>query len=70
MLDDEVLWEKDSGWDGFQWINANDKDRSVIAFIRTNGIHKDDIIILCNFTPVTWEDYVVGVPVSIRCNSI
>lgn len=59
---EKALWEKDTTWEGFQWINADDSSRSVISFIRSGENHKDDIIILCNFTPVTWENYVVGVP--------
>lgn len=59
---ERAFWERDTSWEGFQWINADDNSRSVISFIRSGEYHEDDIIILCNFTPVTWENYVIGVP--------
>lgn len=57
------MYELDHKWDGFEWINANDADRSIFSFIRKSKNGKDCMLFVCNFTPVAREDYRVGVPV-------
>ncbi len=52
----------DSSWDGFQWVNADDRDRSIFSFIRRDGTGKNSLLFVVNFTPVAREDYMVGVP--------
>ena len=49
-----ALWEQDSGWDGFEWINVDDADRSSIAFLRTDTEGRR-VICAVNFTPMQWE---------------
>jgi 1,4-alpha-glucan branching enzyme len=56
------FWEIENSWDGFEWINADDRDRSVISFVRRGKKKTDEVIVLCNFTPVEYKDYIVGVP--------
>ena len=56
------FWEIEDSWDGFEWINADDRDRSVISFVRRGKKKTDEIVVICNFTPVFYKDYVVGVP--------
>ena len=56
------LYELDHSWDGFEWINANDGDRSVFSFVRKSKNGKNNLLFVCNFTPVAREDYRVGVP--------
>jgi len=56
------LWEIEDSWDGFEWINPGDNERSVISFVRRGKKKTDEIIVICNFTPVEYKDYVVGVP--------
>ncbi len=55
------LWEIDCSWEGFSWISNDDCNNSVIAFKRTD---KDghDIIVICNFVPVTHNNYRLGMP--------
>ncbi len=55
-----ALYEIDDGWDGFKWLNVEDSDRSVFAFMRMSG----DEVIICvvNFTPIVREDYWVALP--------
>lgn len=57
-----ALYESDDDWDGFQWINANDGDRSILSFVRYSKDRKKSLLFICNFTPVDRPDYRVGVP--------
>jgi 1,4-alpha-glucan branching enzyme len=53
-------------WDcdprGFEWVDANDSDASVISFLRKGKSPGDLILVVGNFTPVPRLDYPVGVP--------
>ena len=55
-----ALWQRDAGWDGFDWLNVDDADRSSIAFLRTDDEGRR-IVCACNFTPVAW-DFRVALP--------
>lgn len=57
-----ALYEWDNNWDGFQWINANDGDRSIYSFVRYSPSHKRSLLFVCSFTPMERPDYRVGVP--------
>ena len=59
-----ALWQLDSDWNGFQWINANDGDRSIFSFIRRDETGKKNLLFVINFTPVARDDHRVGVPKS------
>ena len=52
----------DDTWDGFQWINANDGDRSIFSFVRFSPTKRNNLLFVINFTPVDRPDYRVGVP--------
>lgn len=54
------LYEQDHHSDGFEWIDPHNNAQSVIAFMRKNK--KNNLIIICNFTPEVHFDYKVGVP--------
>ncbi len=56
------FWEIEDRWDGFEWINADDKERSIISFVRRGKKANDEIIVICNFTPVEYRGYILGVP--------
>ena len=56
------LYRQDNDWNGFQWINANDGDRSIFSFIRRDETGKKNLMFIINFTPVERPDYRVGVP--------
>lgn len=57
-----VMYEADSTVDNFEWINADDNFRSVFSFVRKSKNGKNNLLFICNFTPMEWEDYRVGVP--------
>ena len=57
-----AFYSLDNSWDGFQWINANDGDRSIFSFIRRDETKKKNLLFICNFTPMARDDYRVGVP--------
>ena len=59
-----ALYRLDEEYDGFQWINANDGDRSIFSFIRRDETGKKNLLFIINFTPVARDDYRVGVPKS------
>ena len=56
-----ALHQRDDGWDGFQWLSVNDRDRSVLAFLRSAGRHTA-IVCLTNFTPEPYGQYRIGLP--------
>jgi 1,4-alpha-glucan branching enzyme len=56
------MYEQDTSWAGFEWINADDKDRSIFSFVRKSKNGKNNLLFVINFTPVAREDYRVGVP--------
>lgn len=47
---------------GFEWIDCNDSDRSVVSFMRKGKNPNDIIIFVCNFTPVPLLNHRIGVP--------
>jgi 1,4-alpha-glucan branching enzyme len=57
-----ALWEADIEPAGFQWIDANNGDENVIAFIRIAPSSGRRIVCVCNFAPVVREGYRIGVP--------
>ena len=56
------LWEDDADWSGFEWMNADDCDRSTYSFIRKCASDKKRLLFIINMTPMKWEKYRVGVP--------
>jgi 1,4-alpha-glucan branching enzyme len=57
-----ALYQVDFDWHGFEWIDANDADNSVLSFIRRGMNPEDLIVVLLNATPVVREGYRLGVP--------
>ena len=55
------LYELDATWAGFEWINADDRDRSIFSFVRKSKDGKNNLLFVINFTPVARDDYKVGV---------
>ncbi len=56
------MYELDTSWAGFEWINADDRERSIFSFVRKSKDGKNNLLFVINFTPVERADYRVGVP--------
>ncbi len=57
-----AMYEIDGSWDGFCWLNVEEKNRSCIAFMRTGkDAAKPRLVCLCNFTPNA-SDLSFGLP--------
>lgn len=57
-----ALFENQYISEGFEWIDCNDSESSVISFVRKAKDPKDFLLIVCNFTPVPRHDYRIGTP--------
>ena len=57
-----AFYGKDYDWSGFEWINCDDADRSIFSFVRKSPTKRNNLLFICNFTPVERPDYRVGVP--------
>ncbi|PWD52647.1 1,4-alpha-glucan branching enzyme [Serinibacter arcticus] len=55
-----ALWADDFSPAGFQWLDANDGDHNVLAYLRTDG--DDVVVVVQSFSGQTHEDYRVGLP--------
>ena len=56
------LYTIDNSWKGFEWMNADDKDRSTYTFIRRTKDGRNNLLFVLNMTPMTWENYQISVP--------
>jgi len=57
-----ALYELDSDPAGFEWIDCNDSDQSILTFMRKGQSGHEVVLVACNFTPVPRVNYRVGVP--------
>ncbi len=57
-----ALHQVDFDWTGFEWVDFQDVENSVIAFLRRARNRDDYVLVVCNFTPVPRSNYRVGVP--------
>ncbi|MDX2181502.1 MAG: 1,4-alpha-glucan branching protein GlgB [Bryobacteraceae bacterium] len=62
LRDEPALYEVDFEWNGFEWIDFQDVDDSVISFVRRAQDPEDELVFVCNFTPNPRYHYRVGVP--------
>jgi len=61
-LRERSMWHDDFGTGGFEWIQADDKMRSLVTFYRKCSDPRDITIFICNFTHTPYPDYKMGVP--------
>ncbi len=56
-----TLWQRDDSWDGFVWIDADDRERSLLSYRRRDR-EGNEMIVVLNFTPVVHNDFWLRVP--------
>ena len=61
-LNEPALYEIDSHYDGFEWIDCSDTEHSIVSFIRKGKDWRDMLVFVCNFTPATHDNYRIGAP--------
>ena len=57
-----ALWSDDHTNNGFEWIEVNDSDHNVLAYLRKSSDGEDLVAAICNFSGVPHNDYRVGLP--------
>jgi len=57
-----ALYELDFQAEGFEWVDFSNWEKSVLSFLRKDRASKDLILVVCNFTPVVYSNYRIGVP--------
>lgn len=57
-----ALYERGYNDDGFTWIDADNSKQSIVSFVRQGEDVDDDLVILINFDPASYESFRVGVP--------
>ena len=57
-----ALWKLDYDSDGFEWINCVEWEKSMVTFLRKSKKQEDTLVVICNFSDVTYEEELVGVP--------
>lgn len=58
------LWQQNYTWEGYQWLDADNREQSVLIFKRQAEEEEDFTLILLNFQPDTYHKFKMGVPVS------
>lgn len=56
------FYQLDHTYEGFEWIDHSNYEKSIISFIRKGKDKENYLIFICNFTPIVYYDYRVGVP--------
>lgn len=56
------LWQNAYTEQGFEWIDADNSEQSIVSFVRHGDKPADDLLILINFDPASYETYRVGTP--------
>lgn len=57
-----ALYELDGNPEGFEWINCNSANTSLLSYIRRGKKEADNLVVICNFTPIEHKSYKLGVP--------
>jgi 1,4-alpha-glucan branching enzyme len=57
-----ALYQLDFDQAGFEWIDCNDVEHSVVSLVRKGRSTDDSVVIVCNFTPSTHSNYRIGLP--------
>ena len=69
-VDEPALWQRDNDPSGFEWIDAEDADQSVLGFLRWSADRSRVLACVANLTPLPRHDYRVGLPVAGRWKEV
>ena len=61
-LNNKSLWELDHDYRGFNWIEADNSEQSILIFARRSRNDEDTLVFVVNFTSTVYYDYRIGVP--------
>ena len=61
-INEPALHLKQFDWTGFEWIDHSDHKNSVYVYVRHSEKPMDDIIVVCNMTPIPLKNYRIGIP--------
>jgi 1,4-alpha-glucan branching enzyme len=56
-----AFWETDFASAGFEWIDFHDVENCVVSFVRRGRAQEEELVFVCNFTPVPRDSYRIGV---------
>ncbi len=59
-----ALFELDFDDNGFEWVDFSDSEKSIISFIRKSSTTNEFVLVVCNLTPIPYQNYRIGVPVA------
>ncbi len=59
-----AMYCKDYDPIGFEWINNISADENMLVFMRRGKVQEEDLLVVCNFSPLVYEDHKIGVPYS------
>ena len=65
-----AFYQKQFSPEGFEWIDLNDRQNSVLAYLRKGTPENPPLAVICNFTPVPRNNYQIGVPIAGRWQEI
>lgn len=55
------MYSIDNSWKGFEWLDADDKERCTYSFVRKTNDGKNSLLFVLNMTPMYWQDFRIGV---------
>ena len=59
---EKALWEVGNGYENFEWIDCENREQSIISFVRKNVETDEELVVVINFKPESYTDYRIGVP--------
>jgi 1,4-alpha-glucan branching enzyme len=65
-----ALYEKGFSGEGFEWISYDDHENCVMSYLRKGYEAENNVVVICNLTPVIRENYRIGVPLKGKLKEI
>ncbi len=59
---EKALWETGNGYENFEWIDCENREQSIISFIRRAPETNDVVVVVINFKNISYQNYRIGVP--------